>query len=455
MGFSRFLADWLQKYLFFSGPARRLTHMMNLSINSFRKLTPAIIKSQKLASDTNVVETTKTEVASALKKAAPALGIKGTAYHILDILLALSKADDWNAKRKPIVAISNEKLAEYVCRSKRTVSRAISSLVEAGVLAYKDSPTGRRFIHRETNTDGEEGKIKTGFGLDFSPARQRVRELAQIATSFAKKLAAEKEARRSVTRLSRAIADMIVYGEENELPVGPLVDALTKVTNTSLPLAECAERLEEIHDMGIEILSAPFLRDEKEHTSCAGDIIDAPIHNTNSTTPNFICNEQASTLDHTTQTPETDAKSSMAFEDVKGNKSEGEKADTRPMPHPSEAIPDSKLTIGMISAATLQMQEAFDLKIENWSDMNKASQDLCAALGVSTKAFNAACMEIDRRLALGILAVTCEKMLRDPSSISNIGGYFRACVSRARTGKFALNRTVFGLIKGQAACQLQ
>lgn len=117
------------------------------SVASFRKLTPAMVASQKLAMANDIVKTTKSEVAMALKKAAPALGIDGTTYHILDILIGLTAAEDWSQDRRPLVAISNEKLAEYVSRSSRTVVRSLRRLVEAGVLAYKDSPTGRRYIY--------------------------------------------------------------------------------------------------------------------------------------------------------------------------------------------------------------------------------------------------------------------------------------------------------------------
>ena len=42
------------------------------------------------------------------------------------------------------VAISNQRLADYTRKTTRTVTRCLKKLVEAGILAYRDSPTGRR-----------------------------------------------------------------------------------------------------------------------------------------------------------------------------------------------------------------------------------------------------------------------------------------------------------------------
>src|SRR5690606_31264815 len=98
-------------------------------IASFRRVTPAILASARLAMANDIPESTKAEVAILLKKAAPILGIDGSTYHIMDILIGLSRADDWAGTNRPIVAISNAKLAEYTGRSERQVTRCIRRLV--------------------------------------------------------------------------------------------------------------------------------------------------------------------------------------------------------------------------------------------------------------------------------------------------------------------------------------
>ncbi|MDN3722404.1 helix-turn-helix domain-containing protein [Roseibium salinum] len=82
--------------------------------------------------------------------------------------------------------------------------RAIKQLVEAQILAYRDSSTGRRWVHRNGN-----GDITYAYGLDFTPARIRYREIKRLADEWQAELNAEREARRTVTKVSRAIVDII------------------------------------------------------------------------------------------------------------------------------------------------------------------------------------------------------------------------------------------------------
>ena len=65
-----------------------------ISVSPFRRVTPGIVASAKLAMANDVPDTSKGEIALLLKRAAPMLGIDGTTYHVMDILLGLSRADD-------------------------------------------------------------------------------------------------------------------------------------------------------------------------------------------------------------------------------------------------------------------------------------------------------------------------------------------------------------------------
>lgn len=211
----------------------------SMEIASFRRITPGILASARLAMANDIPETSKAEVAIILKKAAPILGIDGSTYHIMDILIGLSRADDWKGANRPIVAISNAKLAEYTCRSERQVTRCIRRLVEAGIVAYRDSPTGRRFVYR-----GKDGDISKGYGLDFTPARVRINELKALVNEFQARLNSEQEARRAVTRLSRAIVDACEAYPEHAVRWS---EELERVKGLGLDLEEEAKALEEVH----------------------------------------------------------------------------------------------------------------------------------------------------------------------------------------------------------------
>ncbi|TYC49997.1 replication protein C, partial [Rhodobacterales bacterium] len=94
-------------------------------IASFRKVSAGVLASAHLAAQDDRPAVLKKDVSLVLKRVAPALGIEGTAYHVLDILLGLVQGDDFNAGRRPVVAISNQRLADYTRKTTRTVTRCL------------------------------------------------------------------------------------------------------------------------------------------------------------------------------------------------------------------------------------------------------------------------------------------------------------------------------------------
>ncbi len=415
------------------------------SVASFRKLTPAMMKAQNLALANDIVETTKAEVAMALKKAAPALGIDGTCYHILDILIGLTGADDWQPDRRPLVAISNEKLAEYVCRSKRTVMRCLKRLVEAGVIAYRDSPTGRRYIHRGEFRNGKRGEIERGFGFDFSPARQRVRELKELGEAFAQRLKQEKDARRTVSRLLRAIEDMSALAKKEKLDFSEIDQAVELLSEKPMTVLQRAEVLQGIYEMAVALFAEQSAEEEAsasnyEEMTCAGDIGDAPYNNTNPQSHDSSKNKRRSAnTDHSHHEDPDKAGIKKAFE---------KKPKSKISAKPTKLSQDDALeniSLGLLKGALVNLQETLGFEISSWSDLIDNSGDISLLIGLSPSAWHQAEGRVGRYIAAAVLAVTAEKALRDPLLISSPGGYFRACIDRAVDGELALHKSLFGL----------
>ncbi|KZK88045.1 hypothetical protein PsAD46_02640 [Pseudovibrio sp. Ad46] len=402
-------------------------------VATFRKLTPGIVASQRLAMANDIVETTKSEVSLALKKVAPVLGIDGTTYQVMDILIGLTSSDDWRPDRKPLVAISNEKLAEYVCRSKRTVSRCIKKLSEAGVLAYRDSPTGRRFIRRDASEGGKYGEIQVGYGFDFSPARQRVNELKDLAKGFAEKLKVEKEAKRTISRLRRHLEDLAVLAVQEEVCFERVQDARAKLENCNLSMAEKAEALEMLYQEAVALF-------DKNEMSSEGDISVTPYNHTNIHNLDSSNRKRRLALaNHSNVHDPEQVGVEMAYDKTKNGKISATKA---PCP---EGLALENISIGLMSKALIQLKEALGFEVRSWVDLFELSGDISLLIGLSKVGWMQAENKVGRYTAVAVLAATAEKALRDPLAISSPGGYFRACIDRAIEGKLALHRTLFGL----------
>ncbi|AEV36530.1 replication protein C [Pseudovibrio sp. FO-BEG1] len=430
--------------------------MQSTGVASFRKMTPGMLESQRLAMANDIVKTTKAEVAITLKKAAPAMGIDGTAYHILDILIGLTRADDWKQDRRPLVAISNEKLAEYVCRSTRTVIRALKRLVEAGILAYRDSSTGRRFIYRNDAS----GEIDRGYGFDFSPARQRVAEIKQIGDAFQARLRAEQEAKRTVNRLSRAIVDACRTGQSDGVDCEIYFQELTVLMDTPMMVVERAEKISELYEVVIGDLAAAQVgetqtadnSDETTEMSGDHDIVVTPY---NITTPLTLINSkqrQPSYDGYSNTNFASNEAQNIALEKDQSSKFSAKSSGTAQLQSQQETQMDnglsehlSAISIGLIDSATAQTQEILGMPFSSWFDLLQSAEQLRLAIGLSEDGWKQAILTLGEKMAAAVLVVTVEKTLRDPEGISRPAGYFRACVDRAKDGKLALHKSLYGL----------
>ncbi|MFN7026033.1 MAG: plasmid replication protein RepC [Pseudorhizobium sp.] len=408
------------------------------SVASFRRVTPAIAASARLAMANDVPDTTKSEMALLLKKAAPVLGIDGTTYHVMDILLGLSRAEDWKGAGRPVVAISNAKLAEYTMRSERTVIRCLRRLVEAGIAAYRDSSTGRRFIYRNGA-----GEVVAGYGIDFTPARVRVDELKQAVDQYQRRLTAELAAKRDIARLSRAIEDVCsAYPDEAETAKSEL----EAIVASGGALFERAERVRELHQRTVRRLApehVPF------KMSVEGDInVTSIINTTPKPYPESRQNERTRSNERDTNTESSRSAARSAFETKPGEAENSTQAQTGGQDRDAQAIQNEVLasvSVGLIQAACPEAQSMIAQQFDSWTALGRAGEMLRRMIGLSEAGWADGQQKVGLYAAAAILATVVEKAIRDPEQITRPGGYFRAMIDRAIDGKLNLERSLFGL----------
>lgn len=419
--------------------AERLAMVQATEIASFRRVTPGILASARLAMANDVPEVSKAEVAIVLKKAAPVLGIDGSTYHIMDILIGLSRADDWKGANRPIVAISNAKLAEYTARSERQVSRCIKRLVEAGIAAYRDSPTGRRFVYRD-----KDGGIDKGYGLDFTPARVRIKELKALVDDFQARLNSEQEARRTITRLSRAIVDACEAYPER---ASGWMSELDRVKGQAGQCEAEAEALDELHRQIIREVTEEYSIDE---VSGEGDMDVAP--NINTTPQNsFESKEERPRSNEREVFPKNGDRSAVA--PTAERKSEpiaipAQRSSARGSTKGADEIQSQVLasvSISLIRSACPQACEMVGREFRSWPELTGAADIMRVMIGLSEAAWQDGASKVGRYAAAAILATVLEKSIRAPEQISSPGGYFRAMIDRAVEGSLHLEKSLFGL----------
>lgn len=407
------------------------------AVASFRRVTPGIVASARLAMANDVPDTTKSEIALLLKKAAPVLGIDGTTYHVMDILLGLSRADDWKGAGRPVVAISNAKLAEYTMRSERTVIRCIRRLVEAGIAAYRDSSTGRRFVYRN-----DSGEVVAGFGIDFTPARVRVEELTQAVSQYQQRLAIELAAKRDIARLSRAIEDMCVAYPDETRDVRLELAAIRTSRNDLMKRALETQALHEKVTRSLPAEDVPF------NMTCEGDNNVTPIINTTLESSSESKNERPRSNERKGIYNNDRQAVDLAFEKKHLAKSTIPQDQSDPQHRDVDTIQGEILgsvSVGLLQAACPEAQAMIGVQFDSWASLSRSGEALRRMIGLSEAGWADGKEKVGSYAAAAILATVLEKSIRDPEQISKPGGYFRAMIDRAIDGKLNLERSLFGL----------
>ena len=250
-----------------------------------RRLTPAHVQVQAIAERFEGLPegVSKGQALAAFKQAAQPLGLSPRLRDAIDVLFAFSAPQDWQPGARPIVWPSNRKLETTLGLARRQVQNVLNALIRANLITPVDSPTGRRWGHRDAKT----GKIVEAYGFDLSPIGLRHAEFVAVAERAAAEERERAALRRRLTIARKAIQQIAETALEHQLADRDwhywLAEALTLVLTIrdDLPLdglqAVVAE-LEQRRADGEAALRAAF--DSRQNAS-AGAIECTPITTTN------------------------------------------------------------------------------------------------------------------------------------------------------------------------------
>jgi replication initiation protein RepC len=121
---------------------------------------------------------------------------------VLSSLLSFLPEEEINEKTGLVVFPSNRQLSLRAHgMPESTLRRHLASLVEAGIIARRDSPTRKRYAHKD-----KEGGIELAFGFSFAPLLDRASEITTIADKILADQKALKRLRDEVSVIRRDIA---------------------------------------------------------------------------------------------------------------------------------------------------------------------------------------------------------------------------------------------------------
>lgn len=375
--------------------------------DGWRTPTPALAHAETLAQQGTMCEVSKGRCIVAVKRVGAALGLKAGDLLLLDTLAAFSQPQDWGRGQQAIVWPSNAYLMERTGFALSTVKRHARKLVNAGLLAFRDSPNGKRWGFRDKT-----GHIVEGYGYDLSPIAAQVDALEDLAEQVAQQRVERQTLARRITCARRQIR--AILGSD----VGPHT---ADFANLLKQLPKRQTNMEEMHaiaDAFDELLNE-VTSDKTRAYSPKQAIVtpmraenDPHIQTTNQIT-NLICTEIPN---GTTPKPNTIAEQKIDLETV------------------HKACPEFSTWAKHIGGY-----------IRNWQDLVCVAGQLAPMIGITSTAWETAQRHIGSTTAATCVALIFEKVQTGEVIYPN--KYLAGMVRKAESSALNLHNSFYGRIK--------
>lgn len=351
----------------------------------------------------------------------------------------------------------NLRLLQQSTFSSATLKRCLRQLGDKGLVAFRDSPNGKRFGRRDASG---QIVIASSYGIDLSPVGVRATELEAIADEEDALQFEFRQLSRRWTCDRRKLAGIIDAAEAFEMD-GPWHECDLELQNLAIMRRKrCTlERLRDLCDALSAVLERartayaavsdkfetyhrPYtsekMEDCQKHTKLSpkGIVSEPHIQNTKQITHQSLYNERRS------------AKAEQVIDQLAG-KASRKKAMKKPVVDDSHVQSSSCCTADGIPDLKLVLQACPEFaawgyqEITDWRDMIVRAEQIRPMLGISADAWSDARMELGKHMSATAIAVIYQKYTAN--GIREPGGYLRSITDRSREGELRLDLTLWSL----------
>lgn len=399
----------------------------------FRRLTPGLLRADRTAESFAGLPDgvmMHGQLLAAFKAAAPRLGLSARLVHAVDWLFRFTQLQDWQPGGRPIVWPSASLQQDAFGLSAGRVKALNRQLIEAGLVAMRDSPNGKRYGRRDAR-----GQIIEAYGFDLAPIAARHAEFVRLAAEGRAEREALRRLRRRATIARKGIVQILETAQEYDFGGEEWVT----LDRDSRALARALRGVERPEEAEVGVLSLERRQNEaKMRLESLLKVVD--------------------------QTPDSDPK---------GAETEPHQYTYKPSPHPQEdtviapkdcsevaapavpQVPAPERPQGPEKGRVLKLQPDELVRLAprlkgflrcpdpSWSDIVDAADWLRHDLDVSKPLWGDACLAMGRERAAIALAIVSTK---DPEHFRTTpGGYFHGMVAKAKAGELNLDRTLWAL----------
>ncbi len=424
----------------------------------WRKPTPGLVAAEKHAQAGERLSIPKSQAIVAAKKIGAAIGLKSQDLLLLDTFGAVTQPQDWEQGRRPIVWASNNFLMEQTGFSLATLKRHARRLCEAGLIAFKDSPNGKRYGYRD-----DEGVIVEAYGFDLAPLAARTAEFEALHAQILEERQFCKSLRNTITVTRRVIRAKIEKALESHLkgPWRELQDEFAlmleklpkrstgpdKLLNIVDWFKALQERVEAAFEAAFEWLDETDAKPPSQEDSTAPNVV-SYYQNMN---PREVTNEP-----HILTTNQPDPVDSNCFRKKHAAGVEPENLPTERIERPEEVDLEGEWSIHTnkrrsdIDIPTLmltcpqfgELARGMEGYIRDWNGVHRAAAKIRPMVGISEHAWNTAQKALGAEVAAAAVALIYDK--HASGEVSSPGGYLRGMVQKAQAGELHLDRSFYG-----------
>lgn len=360
----------------------------------------------------------KWELLRELARAQAAFGVTERDLAVLQGLLSFHPEDALGGNAAMVVFPSNRALCERLngmpCS---TMRRHLARLVEAGLVARRDSPNGKRYARK----DGDE---RIAFGFDLAPLHQRAEEIARAAEAVREAEMRIRRLREVVSLMRRDVAALAGFGEELRPGLG-LWDQLrdgaalaARALRRKLPAGELAALRD---DLAVLLDRARDSIDGSETEEMDTNGAGFGHHHLNS------------------NTEPVDLEPALEKGTGAGAAPGLEEAD-QPVTDDRSATP--RIPLQLVTSACPSLATFYPGPVRHWHQLHEAACHVRPAMGISPSAWD----EAQRLMGPEQAAVVLVAMLERFDEIRSPGGYLRALTRKAADGQFSCGPMVMALL---------
>lgn len=381
----------------------------------------------------------RNEVRRALRRAQAPLGLSSGELLLLDALVFLTSAQDWE-HGQPVVYARNRTIAEHVPYGERRITLYLRRLADRGIIGRRYSSNGKRWGVR-----CPDGRLAEARGIDLSPMIEQADDWLLAAAQHEDDLRRHRSLAREVTELRVHLRDAL-YGYEGCDIAGKVTEIRTDLDAIVPPELHNTRALTRLDDSFLQELKVRLLRLVDRLENVLDDYVRG--REVKETTTSDAANDDLQTR---RLTPTTSSSYPQKKEKPVRDGSQ-DKAKTGPV-----RVPRAKFNPNVLPRALPYFFDDFA-----WARPSSAhgfSTAVTAArleIRVGDALWREAHGLVGNPTTVELIAAYVYERLRTPGpnglqDPDAVGGYFRRCAERAAAGQLHLAASLYASAQRHAA----